>query len=257
MHAHDALILFAAALAAGIANAIAGGGSFISFPTLLLTGVPPIPANATNTTAIFPGTVASTISYRKEIAVHSRLLLAASALSAVGGLIGARVLLRTPPTTFLRLGPWLLLGGTVLFLLSNRVSNWIRRMGEHRPRVSAATNAGLYVWLFLVAIYIGYFGAGVGILLAPALSLLGVESMHAINGVRTAMVSVANAVAIVAFVLAGAILWQQAGVMMLGTVLGGYAGAHYAQRLRSETVRWIVIAIGFGTSAYFFAKIYL
>ncbi|MGI9103389.1 MAG: sulfite exporter TauE/SafE family protein [Terriglobales bacterium] len=256
MHLHDAAVLFAAALVAGVANAIAGGGSFISFPTLLLTGVPPIPANATNTTAIWPGTVASTAAYRREIAVYSRLLLRAGAISAVGGLIGARVLLRTPPQTFMRLIPWLLFGATILFLLSNRVSNWIRAMGQHRPRVSSMTNAALYVWLFLVAIYIGYFGAGVGILLAPALSLLGVESMHAINGVRTAMVSVANAVAIVAFILAGAILWQQACLMMLGTVLGGYAGAHYAQKLRSQTVRWVVITVGFVTSAYFFFKVY-
>ncbi len=254
MHVHDALILFATALFAGIANSISGGGSFLSFPTLLLTGVPPIQANATNTAALWPGTVASTAAYRSEVAANARLLPLLTMVGVAGGVIGAKILLRTPQSTFLRLIPWLLLAGTLMFVYGVRIARWVRERTLHRPRVSAVTRAGTVLLLFLISVYIGYFGAGVGILVAAVFALMGLESMHAINGLRTYLVSVSNLVAIVTFIAAGAVLWPQALVMVTGAALGGYGGAHYALKMNPRRVRQFVILIGFATSVYFFLR---
>jgi uncharacterized membrane protein YfcA len=254
VHLHDALILFAAALIAGVANSISGGGSFLSFPTLLLTGVPPIQANATNTAALWPGTVASTAAYRREVAGHARLLPLLTIVGAAGGVVGAKILLRTPQSTFLRLIPWLLLVGTLFFVYGVRIARWVRERTLHRPRVSAAARVVNVVLLLLVCVYIGYFGAGVAILVAAVFALMGLESMHAINGLRTYLVSVANLVAIATFIAAGAVLWPQALVMVTGAAVGGYGGAHYAQRMDPRRVRQFVIFIGFATAAYFFLR---
>ena len=257
MHLHDALILFVAALIAGVANSITGGGSFLSFPTLLLTGVPPIHANATNTAALWPGTVASTAAYRRDVAAHPRLLPLLTLVGIAGGLVGAKILLRTPQSTFMRLIPWLLLVGTLFFVYGVRIARWVRERTLHRPRVSAATRGVTVLLLFLISVYIGYFGAGVGILVAAVFALMGLESMHAINGLRTYLVSVSNLVAIITFVVAGAILWPQALVMVVGAAVGGYGGAHYALKMDPRLVRRIVIVIGFATAAYFFLRVYL
>lgn len=254
MHLHGALILFTAAFVAGVLNSIFGGGSFVSFPILLLTGVPPIHANATNTAALWPGTVASTAAYRREVAAHARLLPLLTIVGAAGGVIGAKILLRTPQSTFMRLIPWLLLAGTLLFVYGARIARWVRERTQHRPRVSAATRGVTVVLLLLISVYIGYFGAGVGILVAAVFALMGLESMHAINGLRTYLVSVSNLVAIVTFIAAGAVLWPQALVMVSGAALGGYGGAHYAQKMDSRRVRQLVIVIGLATSAYFFLR---
>jgi uncharacterized membrane protein YfcA len=254
VHLHDALILFFGAFVAGVLNSIFGGGSFLSFPTLLLTGVPPIHANATNTAALWPGTVASTVAYRREVAAHARLLPLLTIVGAAGGVIGAKILLRTPQSTFMRMIPWLLLVGTLFFVYGVRIARWVRERTQHRPRVSAATRAVTVVLLLLISIYIGYFGAGVGILVVAVFALMGLESMHAINGLRTYLVSVANLVAIVTFIAAGAVLWPQALVMVTGAALGGYGGAHYAQKMDPRRVRQFVIFIGFATSAYFFIR---
>ncbi len=257
MHGHDALFLFITALIAGIANAISGGGSFLSFPALLLSGVPPIQANTTNTVAIWPGVIASTIGYRREVGAHLRLVPLLTIVGVGGGLLGARILLRTPQSTFLRLVPWLMLAGTILFIYGVRLARWIRERAEHRPRVTAITRAITVLLLFLIAVYVGYFGAGVAILVAAVFALMGVESMHAINGLRTYLVSVCNLVAIIAFIAAGAIYWPQALVMVGGTTIGGFGGAHYARKMDPRHIRLFVIAIGFIMSAYFFYHAYV
>jgi len=256
VHAHDAFFLFFAALLAGIANSISGGGSFLSFPALLLAGVPPIQANATNTVAIWPGVIASTIGYRREVGGHLRLLPLLTIVGMSGGLVGAKVLLRTPQNTFLRLVPWLMLIGTLLFIYGVRVARWIRERTEKHPRVSAVTRGVNVLLLLLISIYIGYFGAGVAILVAAVFALMGLESMHAINGLRTYLVSVSNLMAIATFVAAGAIFWPQALVMVTGTAVGGYGGAHYARKMDQRRVRQFVIVIGFVMSAYFFYRAY-
>ena len=251
----QAVFLFVAAFVAGALNAVAGGGSFISFPALLFTAMPPINANATNTAALWPGTVASTGAYRRELTGEIRkLLLPLVAASLVGGWLGAGLLLRTRQTTFMRLVPWLLLVATLLFTSSGRVSGWIR---AHSIRLTGSTRlamAGGVLLQLLIAVYIGFFGAGVGILVLAMLALMGVQNIHAMNGMRVLLVSVANAVAIIAFILAKVIAWPQALLMLVGAVLGGYGGAYWAQKMDPRRVRQFVIFLGFAMSLYFFAR---
>ena len=248
------VFLFLAAFVAGALNSVAGGGSFISFPALLFSGVAPIAANATNTAAVWPGTVASTFAYRKEFGADARRLLPPLlATGVLGGVLGALILLRTPPSTFLHLVPWLLLGATLLFLFSGRMTAWVRRRAGQQ-KGSRLLMAGVLILEFLVAVYVGYFGAGVGILVLSLLALLGMENIHAMNGMKTLIVSVVNGVALATFIWAHVIVWPQAVLMLVGASVGGYGGAHYAQKTDPKYIRWLVIAVGFGMSAYFFIR---
>jgi uncharacterized protein len=268
------IFLFFAALLAGLLNAVAGGGSFISFPALLFTGIAPIAANATNTAALWPGTMASTVAYRKEFTAEARRLLPPLLVTGVlGGIIGARVLLSTPQSTFMHIVPWLLLGATLLFASSGWLTSLLHaRLGTRtNPRASVAAEiggkipdaaaerkmprallvAGLFLEL-LISIYIGYFGAGVGILLLALLALLGMENIHAMNGMKSLLVSVVNGVALVTFIWARVIVWPQALLMLVAAILGGYAGAHYARKMNPKHIRYLVIVVGLSMSAYFF-----
>jgi uncharacterized protein len=277
VHFSHPIFLFFAALLAGLLNAVAGGGSFISFPALLFSGIAPIAANATNTAAVWPGTVASTIAYRKEFTAEARRLLPPLIITGIlGGIIGARVLLSTPPSTFMRIVPWLLLGATLLFASSGWLTARLHARlgtravvegnGEVVNRGSGAATAqaerktprwlmivGLFLEL-LIAIYIGYFGAGVGILLLALLALMGMENIHAMNGMKSLLVSIVNGVALVTFIWARVIVWPQALLMLVAAMLGGYAGAHYARKMNQQQIRWLVIVVGFGMSAYFFVR---
>jgi uncharacterized protein len=260
VHLTHPVLLFFAAFVAGVINSVAGGGSFISFPTLIFTGVPPIEANATNTAALFPGTLASTFAYRKTLDAKARRLLPPLMITGVvGGVLGARILLITPQATFLHLVPWLLLTATLLFVFSGRLTSWVRsRAGLGDSSADAKTPRlllipGLFLDL-LIAIYVGYFGAGVGILVLALLAFLGVENIHAMNGMKTLVVSVVNGGALVTFIAAHIILWPQAALMLVGAIAGGYGGASLAQRVNPQYIRWVVIGIGFFMSAYFFVR---
>jgi uncharacterized protein len=248
---HTAGVLLAVAIAGGAMNAVAGGGSFLCFPALLLAGVPPIQANATNTIALWPGLLGSIGAYRNELrdVEARRVLTPLLATGVVGGLVGAITLLITPQQTFLRLIPWLLLAATLLFAFSRKITAMLRT--HEKP---ALTTKGAAVAQFFVAIYIGYFGAGAGILIIALLALLGLTHIHRINAYKTVQNAVCNGVAILAFVVKGVIYWRHAGVMVFGAIVGGYFGAHFAQKMKQEHVRWIVIAIGAGMSTYFFWK---
>lgn len=258
MSAGEAALLFVAALAAGGLNSIAGGGSFIAFPALLFTGMLPINANATSTMALWPGNVASAVAYRRELRVSqsrvTRVLLLV--VSVIGGVAGARLLLRTPQATFMRMVPWLLGIATFLFAIGGPATQWIRRLAaKHHP----GSNAGAVLLIFLqllVAVYIGYFGAGAGILMLALFAIMGMENIHSMNALKTLLGSAANSIAIVVFVLAGSIYWPQALVMVFGAALGGYGGAWYAQKLNPVLVRYSVIILGAGMSFYFFWKVY-
>ena len=258
MHFSHPFFLFFAALIAGTVNSVAGGGSFISFPALLFTGMPPIPANATNTVAVWPGTVASAVAYRNALTPDARRLLLPLLITAViGGVLGALILLRTPPATFLHLVPWLLLVAALLFVFSGRMTSWVRSRAGHAPGDEKLPRGLFLTGLLLqlvISMYVGYFGAGTGILLLALLALLGMEDIHAMNGMKTLLVSVANGVAIVTFIWARVIVWPQALLMLVGAVIGGYGGAHLAQRMNPQHVRWVVIGIGFAMSAYFFIR---
>jgi uncharacterized protein len=254
VHFSHPLFLFLAALFAGLLNAVAGGGSFISFPALLFTGMAPIAANATNTAALFPGTIASTVAYRNAFTPQARRLLPPLLFTGiVGGVLGALILVNAPQSTFMRLVPWMLLAATLLFLAGPRITAWVRRRAAAGKTSRPLTIAGFFLAL-LISIYIGYFGAGVGILLLSLLALLGMEDIHAMNGLKTLLVSVVNGVAMITFMFAKTIIWPQAILMIVGSLIGGYAGAHYAQKMNPRHVRWIVIAVGFGMAAYFFVR---
>jgi uncharacterized membrane protein YfcA len=262
VHFSHPVFLFFAAVFAGAINSVAGGGSFITFPALLFAGVAPIAANATNTAAVWPGTVASTVAYRKAFTPEARRLLPPLIVTGiVGGVLGARILLFTPQGTFLRMVPWLLLGATLLFVFSGRITGWIRGRanlkagdapgGARGPR---ALLAGVLFLELLVSIYVGYFGAGVGILFLSLLALMGMEDIHAMNGMKALLVSIVNGVALVTFIFARVIVWPQALLMLVGALLGGYGGAYFAQKMNPQHVRWLVIVIGFAMSAYFFIR---
>jgi uncharacterized protein len=254
VHFAHPIFLFSAAFIAGILNSVAGGGSFISFPALIFTGMAPIAANATNTVAVWPGTVASTVAYRNAFTPEARRLLPALLLTGViGGILGARILLSTPQSTFMRLVPWLLLAATLLFLAGPRISAWVKNRAEQGKTSRPLMIAGFFLEL-LIAMYIGYFGAGVGILVLSLLALMGMENIHAMNGVKSLLVSVVNGVAMITFILAGIIVWPQALLMLVGSLIGGYGGAYYAQRMDQQQIRWIVVIVGFAMSAYFFIR---
>lgn len=244
------------AFIAGALNSIAGGGSFLSFPLLVFLGIPSVNANATNTVALWPGTLASTGAYRKALnADLLKRMLPLMGITLAGSLAGALLLLKTRQRTFDQLIPWLLLTGTVFFNFRNSVTRWV---SQHQR--GEAPSAGKVSWVTLLqaplGIYIGYFGAGVGILMLPLLSLMGVENIYSMSGLRTLLVTCGNAVAVTVFILAHAIYWPVALMMMVGAVAGGYSGAWLAQKLSQRAVGYLVIAIGYGMSAYFFWRMY-
>lgn len=248
------ILLFAAAVMAGGLNSIAGGGSFFSFPALLFTGVLPIPANATSCLAVWPGSLASALAYRKRLPKSPRLLLPLISASLLGGLAGASLLLHTPQASFIRLLPYLFLGATALFAFGKQLGGFFGSHGPHPTHPS-------WVWItlvslvqLLIAVYGGYFGGGMGIMMLALLSLLPLGDVHGMNGVKALLAAAANGVAIVTFILAGIILWPQALLMTIGTILGGFTGAHFAQKFNPGRVRWLVVAVGATMSLYFFWK---
>jgi uncharacterized protein len=253
--AHSGL-LFLAAVAAGALNSVAGGGSFLAFPALVFSGIAPIVANATNTVALWPGTVASTGAYRRELRSPEdwKRMAPLLVVSMVGAIAGARLLLQTPQATFMQLVPWLLLAATLLFTFAEKIAAFVHGAGPRPTHTSAARQSGFLLLQLAVAVYIGYFGAGAGILLLALFALMGMENIHRMNGFKTLLASCANGVAVITFVIAGAVAWPQAILMTLGAALGGYAGAWYAQRLPQRRVRYLVIVIGAAMTAYFFVR---
>ena len=255
MHIAHGTILFFAALLAGAINSVAGGGSFVSFPTLLFVGIPPINANATNTVALWPGQPASVWAYRTEFrSLPRRVLVPLTVTGILGGFLGAYVLLITPPATFMRLVPWLLLIATLIFMMSGGITRWVRQRAEHGEHHELATGRGIFLQLF-IAFYLGYFGAGAGILILAMLALLGMDHIHTMNALKAWLTTVSNGVATVLFVVTPHVVyWPQAILMIIGAITGGYFGAFFARKTKPEYVRAIVIVIGFTLTIYFFAK---
>jgi uncharacterized membrane protein YfcA len=254
MHIAHAGLLFCAAVLAGAINSVAGGGSFISFPSLLFAGIPPVNANATNTVALWPGQVASIGAYRGELEkLPWRSVMPLLITGILGGVLGASVLLKTPQKTFMALVPWLLLIATVIFMFSGRITQWVRRRTAEHHQTEFATGRGIFIQIF-IAFYIGYFGAGAGILILAMLALLGMDQIHTMNALKALLTTVSNGVAMLMFVVSHAVYWPETILMIIGSTLGGYFGAYFAQKTRPEHVRMIIIAIGFILAAYFFVK---
>ena len=257
MHLGQAIFLLCAAAIAGALNALAGGGSFISFPALLFVRVPAVLANATNTVALWPGLAASALAYLRRLNVPARVLIPLLVTSIVGGWAGALLLLKTPQHTFLRIVPWLLLSGTLLFAFGNSLRAFAGEKGviDDLRHTSVKAIVLTSVAELLVAIYGGYFGAGIGFMTLAMLAILGMRDIHAMGAIRTLLAVAINAAAVITFVVAGAVLWPQWGVMVAGSLAGGWFGAHYAQKADPRKVRVVVIAIGLAMSAYFFATV--
>lgn len=257
MTAIQAPLLFLAAVLAGALNSVAGGGSFISFPSLVWAGLQPTIANATNTVALWPGSVASAGAYRKELATQKSTLLALGATSLTGGILGAVLLLHTPQRTFLLLLPYLLLAATLLFAFGPAITRNLRgRLEGHRHAGWAYTVGGVLFQLF-IAVYGGYFGGGIGMLMLALLSVIGMEDIHAMNALKTVLGSCINGVAVVTFIVAHAVVWPHAALMVAGAIVGGYGGARYARTIDPALVRRFVIGVGVAMSVYFFVRAYV
>jgi hypothetical protein len=244
------LLLILAGLLAGTMNAVAGGGSFVSFPVMVLIGLPPIAANASSTVALFPGTMASTWAYRDDLrgvaGISLKVLLP---ISVAGGLTGAILLLVTPGGVFDAVIPWLLLLATVMFAGGRRLGDWLRRYVRVGRR-------GVLIMQFIISIYGGYFGGAVGLMMMAAWTLLDSAELKALAGPRALLVSAANSAAVLCFVIAGAVWWAEMLAMMVSAIAGGYYGARVARLLPAAVVRWFVVALSATVTVAFFVRTY-
>lgn len=239
--------LVASGFAAGVMNALAGGGTILTFPTLLFLGMPSIHANATSTVALVPGAMSSFWGYRREVATHRAWLRTLVVPSLLGGGLGAWLLLRTEEKVFAELAPWLVLFATLLFLFQIWNSRRAAPLGDGLApsrRMSVA-----WTFQFGVAVYGGYFGAGIGILMLVALGFLGLTDIHAMNGLKNFFGACINGVAAAYFIAMGYVDWPVALVMMAGAIAGGLAGAKFARRIGKEKARWAVVAVGLFVTA--------
>ena len=234
--------LVASSTAAGVMNAMAGGGTILTYPALLLVGESAIAANATSTVALLPGAAASMAAYRREVADHRQWLSSLLLPSLLGGMLGSVLLLRTPEIAFARLAPFLILFATVLFMLQGAVARWSG--GPHRAPGGRLRLSAAWAIQFAVAVYGGYFGAGIGILMLATLGFLGLSDIHAMNGLKNFFGICINLVAAAYFVIRGAVVWPAALVMVAGSIAGGYGGARFARRIGREHARRAVILIG-------------
>jgi uncharacterized protein len=257
LHFGQAIFLLVAAGIAGGLNALAGGGSFVSFPALLFLRVPAVAANATNTVALWPGLAASAVAYLKRLNAPSRVLVPLLVTSVVGGWAGALLLLKTPQHTFLRLVPWLLLGGTLLFAFGNSIRSIAGKTAviDDLRQISWGAILVSSIAELAISIYGGYFGAGIGFVTLAMLAMMGMRDIHAMGALRTLLAVAINAAAVVTFVAAGAVLWPQCAVMTAGSLAGGWFGAHFAQKADPRKVRVLVIGVGIVMSAYFFVTV--
>jgi hypothetical protein len=247
----QAIFLFLAGMLGGALNSVAGGGGFIAFPALLLTGVPPIAANATQTVALWCGVNASSHAYRGRLDVPRRILVPLLVTSVVGGLGGAFLLLHTPAQTFLHIIPWLMLAATLLFALGPWI---VPRKSSLAHDASVSSIVGASIFELLVSVYGGYFGGGLGMMNLAMLSAIGMTDIHAMNALKALLGSLINGVAVVTFMAAHVVYWAKGAVMIAGALVGGYFGAHYAQRLPAKFVRVFVILVGASMTIYFFIK---
>ncbi len=249
------LVLFVASIMGGILNAVAGGGSFFTFPSLIVTGISAIQANATSTVALWPGTIASVGAYRRELVKQKRtLLFLLVGTSLIGGVLGAILLLKTSQSIFVRLIPYLLLLATLLFAFSGSITTRLRSRSIAKTRLSRRSLIGLSVAQLIISIYGGYFGGGIGILMLATLALMGLDNIHEMNALKTLLASCINGIAVVTFIIAGAIVWPQAILMIFGAILGGYGGAYYARKIDPRWVRLFVITVGIALTIYFFFR---
>ena len=244
-------ILCGSAFAGGAVNAIAGGGTLLTFPSLL-TILTPVPANATSTMALMPGSLASAWAYRQELGRTMHHLRRLWPPSLVGGVIGALLVPRLPEKVFATAIPWLLAGASALMLVQRPLARWIGAHPHAEPNLK--TLIGVVVFQFFVGVYGGYFGAGIGILMLSSLAFVGIPDIHEMNAVKTVLAATMNGISALVFVLSGAVVWHYAAIMAISAIAGGYLGARVARKLNAGVVRAIVVAIGFCVAAWSYAN---
>lgn len=237
-------LIFLSGLLAGAVNSMAGGGTLISFPTLVWLGRDPIIANATNAVAMWPGSLAGAFGYRSELASVRRWLLLLIIPSLLGGGLGSWLLLRTPTRTFERLVPFLILGATLLLAVQDVITRRLGVAGRAHENPTIGWVTFVFAFQFLVGVYGGYFGAGMGILMLAALGLIGLTDLHQMNGLKNVLAVGINGIAAIYFTLAKAVAWNDVLILAVGTIAGGYFGARIARRLGRTFVRRAVVVIG-------------
>lgn len=245
----DILLLIAAAFGAGVLNTVAGGGTFLTFPALVFTGVPPVAANATSAVAVFPGYLGGALGFRAELSAFERKRLVRLVLiTLAGGVVGSGLLLISSNAAFSAVVPFLLLAATLAFLFGDRIRAW----AASRARVVAPEGA---LGLFAVSVYGGYFNGGLGIVLLALFALWGMSDLHQMNGLKSGLSFALSAISVGVFAVAGLVAWPQALMMMVASTIGGYAGAPLARALPKSVVRGIIGMIGFSMSAVFFWRL--
>jgi len=241
-------LFFIVATVAGAINSVAGGGSFLTLPTLLYAGVTQVIANATSTLALLPGSVASAVAYRRELRRIGRWLVPLTIVSLVGGFLGGVLLVRTSDTSFMRLLPWLMLLAAVTFTFGDRVRRTLSLDHLHGNVVLVS------IVQFVISIYGGYFGGGMGIMMLAAFSVAGMADIHEMNALKSLLGTAINGLALLEFVVTGTVAWRPGAIMIVGSVLGGYVGAALARRLDPRWIRGFVMAIGWTMTVYFFVR---
>ncbi len=244
------LLLFVASIGAGGMKAVAGGGTFLIFPVLVLSGINPVSATATCTVALWPGDIASVYAYRRELVGIRAPVVQLGVASVLGGSIGAFLLLNISTTTFRQLSPYLLLTATLLFTLGGMISRRIR--SRVLDRAALVGTSVVVVCQFVLAIYGGLFGAGLGIMMLALFSVMGLQNIHQMNALKNLLGLMLNGLTSCIFLITSTVSWDRAALMIFGTVLGGYSSAVLAQRLNPRHVRAFVIVVSWGMTGYYF-----
>ena len=242
-----------AGLIAGVMNALAGGGTLLTFPVLVWLGLNSITANATSTVALWPGVVSGMVGYRRELRTLENRFLYLAIPSLLGGFLGANLLRLTPPGVFDRVVPYLILFATILFVVQEPIQRFVKGSGAEAHK-SVAWFVGAVIFQFFVGLYGGYFGAGIGILMLAAFSILGMTDIHQMNGFKNMLGGSINLLAALYFISQKMVYWPDVGVMMAGAIAGGYFGAGGARKIGRTAVRRIVIGVGFGMALSLFFK---
>nr|WP_309501618.1 sulfite exporter TauE/SafE family protein [uncultured Roseovarius sp.] len=246
----DLIVLILAGFGAGALNTIAGGGTFLTLPALIFTGVPPVAANATSAVAVFPGYASGALGFLPEMRAFDRaLLIRLTLVTLAGALLGSLLLLVSSDAAFSVVVPVLLLGATLVFLFGGPIRAWAAAKARS---VTPYGSAGL----FAVSVYGGYFNGGLGIVLLALFSLWGMSNLHQMNGLKNGLSFALSGISVATFAVAGLVEWHQAIVMMIASTAGGYAGAPLARIIPMPVLRGMIAAIGFGMSAVFFARLF-
>jgi len=244
------------AFLAGVLNAVAGGGSFLSLPPLFASttvlGMGAVTAQATNTVALWPGQLTSLVAFRKLLHTYGWKLLPIALASGIGGATGGWLLIKTGNKMFRELLPWLLLFAAVMFVLSFPLGRWLQNLSGGKRY-----NTWLIIGMVIVSIYVGYFGAGGGFLVMALFGICGVHDIHEMNALKVLTAAVSIGIPAVYFILVGRVHWHFCFEMAMLAAVGGYLGAHYSRMINQKTMRWTVAMIGFMTAGYFFAQNYL